>query len=191
MRTPSQVRIEVALHCKKKSSLIYFRFFETVPSTLEWFIIYIYKEECLSVGLFAMHSHTVRPNATKLSTNDLYIQGKVDVYFVRQKNEPYRCCRQSVKLTNRIAVFFRRGIPLNSTPWSRRGQVSVGFRGRWVRIWDRLAWNPISWLRTNKNSSIEKSLNLNSIIAETVLQGFSETASSNSMSIRLENLLVG
>ena len=52
-----------------------------------------------------MHSHTIRPNATKLSTDDLYIQGKVDVYFVREKNEPYRCCRQSVKLTNRIVAF--------------------------------------------------------------------------------------
>ena len=96
--------------------------------------IYIYKEEslsvCLFVCLFAMHSHTVRPNATKLSTDDLYIHGKVDVYFVREKNEPYRCCRQSVKLTNRIAAFLGIGDLPHRTPRSLRRQVAIGFRGR-------------------------------------------------------------
>ena len=52
-----------------------------------------------------MHSHTVRPNAMKLSTEALYNQGKVDVYFFFEKNKPYRCYQQSMKLTNRIAAF--------------------------------------------------------------------------------------
>ena len=72
-------------------------------------IIYIYKEEslsvCLSVCLFAMHSHTVQPISMKLSRNDLHTQGEVDIYLVRKKNEPYPCYRQSMKLTNRIAAF--------------------------------------------------------------------------------------
>ena len=51
-----------------------------------------------------MHSYTVRANATKLSRKDLHNQGKVDVYFFSWKNEPYGCCRQFVKLTNRIAA---------------------------------------------------------------------------------------
>ena len=44
--------------------------------------IYIYKEECLSVCLFAIRFHTVQPILMKLSKNDLLIQGEVDVYFV-------------------------------------------------------------------------------------------------------------
>ena len=60
---------------------------------------------CLSVCLFAMHSHTVEPNAMKLSTSDLYHQEKVDVNFFRGKNKPCGCYRQIEKLTNRIAAF--------------------------------------------------------------------------------------
>ena len=60
---------------------------------------------CLSVCLFAMRSRAVEPNSAKLSRKGLYDQGKVDVYFFFEKNEPYRCCRQSMKLTNRIAAF--------------------------------------------------------------------------------------
>ena len=51
-----------------------------------------------------MHSHTVGPNATKLPRKGLHNQGKVDVYFFFGKTEPYRCYRQSMKLTNRIAA---------------------------------------------------------------------------------------
>ena len=51
-----------------------------------------------------MHSYTVGPNATKLSRKGLHNQGKVDVYFFSEKNEPYRCYRQFMKLTNRIAA---------------------------------------------------------------------------------------
>ena len=43
---------------------------------------------CLSVYLFAMHFHTVQPISMKLSRNDLYIQEKVDVYFVQKKTNP-------------------------------------------------------------------------------------------------------
>ena len=54
-----------------------------IPSTCK------YKEECLrvclptclSVCLFAIHSYSVWPNATKLSKNDLSIQEKDHVYF--------------------------------------------------------------------------------------------------------------
>ena len=60
---------------------------------------------CLSVCLFAMRFHNVQPISMKLSRNDLYIQEKVDVYFVQKKNESYACYRQSMKLTNRIAGF--------------------------------------------------------------------------------------
>ena len=73
-------------------------------SSIFYLSIYIYKEECLSVCLFAMHSHTIRPNAMKLSTEALYNQGKVDVYFFFGKTEACRCYRQSMKLTNRIAA---------------------------------------------------------------------------------------
>ena len=85
------------VYCKKlitKSSLV-----------KKWLLIYIYKEEGLSVCVFAMHSHTVQPISMKLSRNDLYTQGEVDIYLVRKKNEPYPCYRQSMKLTNRIPAF--------------------------------------------------------------------------------------
>ena len=52
-----------------------------------------------------MRFHTVQPISMKLSRNGLYIQEKVDVYFVHKKNESYACYRQSMKLTNRIAEF--------------------------------------------------------------------------------------
>src|SRR5262249_14126795 len=43
--------------------------------------IYIYKEECLSVCLFAMHSDTVQPNETKFCKEYPFIQGKVMTGF--------------------------------------------------------------------------------------------------------------
>ena len=52
-----------------------------------------------------MHSHTVQPISMKLSRNDLYTQGEVDINLVPKKNEPYLCYRQPMKLTNRIAAF--------------------------------------------------------------------------------------
>ena len=73
-----------------------------------------------------------------------------------------------------------------SIPFSKRGQVTKGFRGCWVRIYGPFSWNPIGWLWTNRNSVSEKSLNLNWIVVETVLDGFLEAASSNLMSICLE-----
>ena len=50
-------------------------------------------------------------------------------------------------------------------------------------------WNPVGWLRTNRNSVFKKSLNLNGIVAKTVLEGFLGAAMSNLMSIRLEIVL--
>ena len=77
-----------------------------------------------------------------------------------------------------------------STPFSNRRQVTAGFRGCWVRICGPFGWNPIGWLRTNRNSVFEKFLNLNWIVVETVLGGFSKAASSNLMFIRLEIVVV-
>jgi hypothetical protein len=61
--------------------------------------IYIYKEECLFVCLFvclfAMRLETVWANATKLSGNYLHIQGKVDIYFFSEKNQPSPCYRRT------------------------------------------------------------------------------------------------
>ena len=72
-----------------------------------------------------------------------------------------------------------------SIPFSKRGQVTKGFRGCWVRIYDPFGWNPIGGLRTNRNSFFEKSLNRNGIVAETVPEGFLGAARSNLMSICL------
>ena len=77
-----------------------------------------------------------------------------------------------------------------SIPFSSRGQVTIGFRGCWVRICGPFGWNPIGWLRTNRNSFFQKSLNLNWVFSETVLEGFLEAAMSNLMSVRLEIVLV-
>jgi hypothetical protein len=145
---------------------------------------------CLSVCLFFMHLDTVRASAAKLSRNPLLNQEKVESYFFPKNYKSFPRKQTPLFPTNGIAAFLGIGDLPYRTSRSRRGQVTIGFRGRWVRIWGPFAWNPISWLRTNRNSSTVKSLNLNSIVAETVLQGFSETASSNSMSIRLETLLV-
>ena len=82
--------------------------------------------------------------------------------------------------TNGIAVF----------RFQRRGQVSIGFRGFWVRIFGPFGWNPIGWLRTNRNSFFETSLNLNWNVVETVLDGFPGAGRSNLMSIRLEIVLI-
>ena len=69
------------------------------------FYIYIYKEECLFVCLFAMRLDTVRANALKLSRNLHHTQGKVDINYFSGKNHPLTCYRQLIKLTNRIAAF--------------------------------------------------------------------------------------
>ena len=42
----------------------------------------------MCVCLFAMHSYTVQPISMKLSRNDLYTQGEVDIYLVRKKTNP-------------------------------------------------------------------------------------------------------
>ena len=75
-------------------------------------------------------------------------------------------------------------------PWYVGGQAIIGFRGEWVRIRMPFGWNPICWLRTHWNWFFEKFLNLDGMVAETVLEGFLEVARSNLMSIRLEILLV-
>ena len=77
-----------------------------------------------------------------------------------------------------------------SIPWYVWEQAIVGFRGRWVRIWDPFGWNPIGWLRTDRNSFFDKSLILNGIVTETVPDGFLEAPRSSLISIRLEIVLV-
>ena len=52
-----------------------------------------------------MRFHTVQPISMKLSRNGPYTQGKVDVYLDRKKDQPYRCYRQPLKLTNGVAAF--------------------------------------------------------------------------------------
>ena len=78
-----------------------------------------------------------------------------------------------------------------SISWYVRGQAIWGFRGRWVRIWAPFEWKPIDWLRTNSNTFFEKFVNLNGIVAETVLEGsLGASMGSNLMFIRLEIVLV-
>ena len=57
------------------------------------------------VCVFVLHSHTVQPISMKLSRDDLYIQGEVDIYLVRKKTNPTHATGKSMKLTNRIAAY--------------------------------------------------------------------------------------
>ena len=80
---------------------------------------YIYKDECLSVCLFAIRFYTVQPISMKLSRNGLYTQAKVDVHFDKKTNP--------VKLTNRITVFQR--IEIDGSEGGRRSSERLS-RGR-------------------------------------------------------------
>ena len=76
-------------------------------------------------------------------------------------------------LTNRIAAFLGIRDLLYRTTRSRRGQVAIGFRGWWVRIWDPIGLNPIGRLRANRNWSFGKLANLDGIFRGNRLLGVS------------------
>ena len=121
-------------------------------SDLRLSIYLIYKGECLSVCLFAMHLSIVRASAAKLSRNPLLIQEKVVGYFFPGNFKSSPPPKDPPSVSNRWNC---------SIPFSNEGPVTIGFRGCWVRIYARSGWNPIGWLRTNRNSYFEKSLDLN------------------------------
>lgn len=68
------------------------------------------------VCLFFMHFDTVRINATKLWKVYSFVQGKVNDYFLPEKNRNSPAKGPIVYLTNEIAAFGSIGEVLNSTP---------------------------------------------------------------------------
>ena len=145
---------------------------------------------CLSVCLFFIRFRTLRPNAPKLSRNYPLIQEKVVGYFFPEKTQSF-----PPEMPNYSSDQWDCSIqPCRRNTSERFLSVQKtchrGSRGWWVRFCGPLGWNPIGWLRTNRNSSPQKLTNLSWIVAETVLDGFSEVASLNPKSIRLEIRLV-
>ena len=67
--------------------------------------IYIKKNVCRSVCLFAMRLNTMRANNMKLSRDLLYTHGNVDIPFFPKRNKCCTCCTQSKTLTNRVSGF--------------------------------------------------------------------------------------
>ena len=135
----------------------------------------------MSVCLFAMHLDRVRASAAKLSRNPPLIPEKVVGYFFPGNFKSFPPPQRPPSVSNQWNC---------SIPFSSRGQIPIGFRGCWVRIWAPFSWNPIGWPRPNQNSFFEKSLNLNWMVAEIVLVWFLEAASSNLISYCLEIVLV-
>ena len=145
-------------------------------------LVYLYKKGSLFVCLFFMHLDRVRASTANLSRNPHFIQEKVEGYFSPKSIGPSPPSSQKTSsISNQWDC---------SIPFSNKGQVTMGLRGRWVRICGLFGYNLIGWLRTNRNSFFEKFLNLNGIVAKTILEGFLKATRSNLISIRLEIVVV-
>ena len=154
--------------------------------------IYTYQEECLSVYLsicslcirfrYSYRHETFHgPSLGPEEGRGLFFSGNYRAFPPE---------RSPLFPTNGITAFLGIGEVPNKTPWPNRAQVIIGFWGCWARICCTFGWNPVRWLKANRNRYIRKIANLSGIFAETELEEFLKTASSNSMFICLEILLV-
>ena len=122
-----------------------------------------------------MHLSTVRSSAVKLFRNPLLNQKKVESYFFPGNYKSFLPPKRPPRFpTNGIAVFRFQVEDKSLSVFKSAESESAVHLGEILLV----GLEPIGI------HFLEKSLNLNRIVAGTVLEGFLEAASSNLMSVR-------